>query len=213
MIFLPTYSITETLSIINSCVNVAIARNESLAGSVVRIILAHSMNLNSDVGFNQMKSAPLSAEKIHFKLEEEAHQAFEKKIRSHSTRCRFKNASLYSMNIISSFVSLRIKSEFDEGPPPLVDIATLRKLLELMRLDAVPLLLRVRDTCCSRFISFKLYSFIPLSTFTFKKKFIQMVGSEKDQGGPEYMVNMEGIMIALKGKVRSFNESDFHANV
>lgn len=101
--------------------------------------------------------------------------------------------------------SLRIKNEFDDGPPPLVDIATLRKLLELLRLDAVPILLKVRlviKTDYFNFVDFEeifhyllvqnLHSFILMD---------QMVGSEKDQGGPEYMVNLEGIITALKGKV------------
>ncbi len=55
-----------------SCVNFAAARNESLAGSIVRTILSASMSLNNDVGYLQTKSASLSAEKIHQKLLEEA---------------------------------------------------------------------------------------------------------------------------------------------
>eukprot|EP01036_Dinobryon_divergens_P029315 gene29315-38392_t len=106
------------------CVNFAAARNESLAGSVVRTILSASMSLNSDVGYLQTKSAPLSAEKIHQKLLEEA-------------------ADAHGNSSSSSSSGVRMKMEMGTTQSQVVDIVTLRKLLEIMRLDSMPVLLKV----------------------------------------------------------------------
>jgi hypothetical protein len=145
---------------VQSCINVAISRNEALAGSIVRIILAYSMNLNSDLGHTQIKSSSLSATEIHNRLKNEAYEVFEEAQRSGQSA----------------------------NKPEVIDFNTLKRLLELLRLDSIAILLKVS-------ISFSYSSFI---LFLFDE---QVIGSEKNPGGPEYMVNMEGIISALKDKV------------
>lgn len=143
--------------------NVAAARSESLAGSVVKIILNASMSLNSDVGFLQSKSAPLSLEKIHQKLQEEA---FETQESSWQPQAFSRLGSLtlniaVSVKIINLFMHYnRIKSEGGPGHPQVVEISVLKKLLEIMRLDSLAILLKV-------IISYLLTSIATCITYSF----------------------------------------------
>jgi hypothetical protein len=106
-----------------ACINIVSDQLENIAGEIVRIILQQSMN--TELGPNPSKSTALSLEEIFTKIKEYSHQQQQNQPQT-STSQAAKDEAAVNQNILAS-----------------LDLNTLKKLLDVMRLSSMGAIMRV----------------------------------------------------------------------
>jgi CRISPR/Cas system-associated exonuclease Cas4 (RecB family) len=117
-----------------ACVNIVSDQLENIAGEIVRIILQKSMN--TELGANPSKSTALSLEEIYQQIKEYSHLQQQQQQKQKQQQQQQQQENLTSSSSSSSAaVNANILAS--------IDLNTLKKLLDVMRLSSLGTIMRV----------------------------------------------------------------------
>jgi sRNA-binding carbon storage regulator CsrA len=115
-----------------ACVNIVSDQLENIAGEIVRIILQKSMN--TELGANPSKSTALSLEEIYQQIKEYSHLQQQQQQKQKQQQQQQENTNSSSSSS-SAAVNANILAS--------IDLNTLKKLLDVMRLSSLGTIMRV----------------------------------------------------------------------